>query len=196
MSDEKPHYRRTNGAMADCKICGGEGWIDCSEIGREDVRCTCVTESAAEPAPTHRRRAVIGRVVLWGLYRRAIDGDYLYESWLWGAFKRCRLSPIKFMRARTVVGDVRTEAVLDYANRTLRCIDGTTLEFRNSKLVCVVSKEGQLLFESGSYTKAGEDRLRAGGFEPLNTPEDAREEERLRRVSASPADWVMGEHIK
>lgn len=87
MNGDMPHYRRTNGALADCRSCSGNGWLDCSEIGAPDVRCHCVN-AVEPPARMPPRRAIVARVLLWGLYKRALDGAYVYESWLWGAYRR------------------------------------------------------------------------------------------------------------
>lgn len=44
-----------------------------------------------QPDPPRQHFAIVGRNLLWGLYLRMLDGDVIYESWLWGAYRRRKL---------------------------------------------------------------------------------------------------------
>lgn len=35
--------------------------------------------------------AIVGRVLCWGLYKRAFDGLHIYESWFWGLYRRVKV---------------------------------------------------------------------------------------------------------
>lgn len=136
-------------------------------------------ESKLHYRRTNGAIAITTRNLFWGFYVRVLDGDVIWESWLWGAYRRRKRvvprlpdvtthpplrHPPALVEKTLSKGDRAAFAALggvldEPSRRTITCVDGLTMEFDGNKLLRVVSKTGEVLFEHDSYTQAGVTRL-------------------------------------